>query len=173
MKSEKNILIAFLLNFIFSVFELVGGFLTNSISIATDAIHDVGDAFSIAISYFLEKKSNKHPDNIYTYGYARYSILGAIITIFILIGGSIFMLVNAVKRLFNPIDINYNGMLFFAIIGLIVNLIASYITKDGDSLNQRSVNLHMLEDVLNWFIVLIGAILMKVTDIRIIDSLLK
>ena len=78
MKTERNILIAFLLNLFFSIFELVGGILTGSVAILSDALHDIGDAASIGISYFLEKKSKKQPDELYTYGYARYSVLGGL-----------------------------------------------------------------------------------------------
>lgn len=173
MKSEKNILIAFILNLLFSVFEFVGGALTNSVAILSDAIHDLGDCLSIFISFVLERISKKKPDDTYTYGYVRYSIIGSVITTSILIVGSILVIINAVKRLFLPILINYNGMIILAIVGIIVNLLASYYTKDGYSLNQKSVNLHMLEDVLNWAIVLVGAIIMRFTDIRIIDSLLS
>ena len=99
MKSEKNILIAFLLNLFFSVFELVGGILTNSIAIISDAIHDFGDSISIGVSYLFEKKSKKKPDNKYTFGYTRYSVLGAIITNTILILGSILVIYNAIERI--------------------------------------------------------------------------
>ena len=68
MKTERNILIAFILNFAFSIFEFVGGFFTGSVAIVSDAVHDIGDAASIGISYFLEKKSKKKPDEHYTYG---------------------------------------------------------------------------------------------------------
>ena len=85
MKTEKNILIAFLLNLLFSIIEFIGGMLTNSVAIISDSIHDMGDAMSIGVSYFLERKSNKKPDNTYTYGYVRYSVLGSIITTFILL----------------------------------------------------------------------------------------
>ena len=173
MKTEKNILIAFLLNVSFSVLELFGGFFTGSIAIISDAIHDFGDAISIGISYFLEKKSKKNPDDLYTYGYTRYSILGALITTLILIGGSLFVMVGAIKRIINPVEIHYNSRILFAIFGTIINLLAAYVTKEGDSLNQKSVNLHMLEDVLGWIIVLIGGILMKFTNIKIIDSVMS
>ena len=173
MKTEKNILIAFLLNLFFSIFEFFGGLFTNSVAILSDAVHDLGDSISIGISFFLEKKSKKGPNKKYTYGYLRYSILGALITTVILIVGSILVIIEAVKRLANPIDVNYNGMIIFAIIGVIVNTIAGIVTKDGDSLNQRSVNLHMLEDVLGWIIVLIGSLIMKFTDISIIDSIMS
>lgn len=173
MKSEKNILIAFILNLFFSIFEFIGGTITNSVAIISDSIHDIGDSLSIGISYFLEKKSKKKPDNEYTYGYVRYSVIGSIITTTILIVGSILVIYNAIKRLINPVDINYNGMIIFAIIGTLVNFLAAYFTKDGHSLNQKSVNLHMLEDVLGWLVVLIGAIIMRFTDIKIIDPILS
>jgi len=173
MKTEKNILIAFLLNLLFSIIEFIGGAITNSVAIISDSIHDMGDAMSIGISYFLERKSTKKPDNNYTYGYIRYSVLGSIITTFILLCGSIFVIYNAILRLFNPVEINYNGMIIFAAFGVLINFLAAYITKEGDSLNQKSVNLHMLEDVLGWGVVLVGAIIMRFTDIKIIDPILS
>ena len=146
--TDKNILIAFLLNISFSIIELFGGLFTKSISIISDAIHDFADAISIGISYFLEKKSKHKPDNKYTYGYIRYSILGALITTSILTVGSILVIIGATNRLFNPVTLNYDGMIIISIFGIVFNFLAAYMTKDGDSLNQRSVNLHMLEDVL-------------------------
>ena len=173
MKTDKNILIAFLLNLFFSVFELIGGIFTNSIAIISDAVHDFGDSLSIGISYFLEKKSKKKPDKKYTFGYTRYSVLGAIITNTILIIGSVIVIYNAIKRIITPVEINHNGMIIFAIVGALVNFTAAYMTKEGDSLNQKAVNLHMLEDVLGWIAVLIGAIVIKLTNFNLIDPILS
>ena len=173
MKSEKNIFIAFLLNMLFSIFELIGGIFTNSVAIISDAIHDFGDAVSIGVSYFLEKKSKKKPDKNYTYGYSRFSVLGATITNTILIIGSLLVILNAVERIINPVEINYNGMIVFAIWGVIINYIAVYFTKEGESLNQKAVNLHMLEDVLGWLVVLIGALAIKYTKITYIDPIMS
>ena len=173
MKTDRNILIAFILNLGFSIFEFIGGSISNSVAIISDSIHDIGDAMSIGVSYFLEKKSKKKPDDKYTYGYVRYSVIGSLLTTIILIIGSIFVIYNAVNRILSPVEINYNGMIIFAVIGVIVNFMAAYFTKEGDSLNQKSVNLHMLEDVLGWIVVLIGAIVMKFTDIKILDSILS
>jgi len=173
MKTEKNILIAFILNLSFSVLELIGGAFTNSVAIVSDAIHDIGDAMSIGISYFLEKKSKKQPDSVYTYGYARYSVIGSVITTMILLVGSVMVIVNAVDRIINPVQINYNGMIVFAIIGVVVNFAAAYFTREGDSLNQKAVNLHMLEDVLGWVVVLIGAVVMRFTDFYLIDPVMS
>ncbi len=173
METDRNILVAFILNIGFSIFELIGGILTGSIAILSDSLHDIGDALSIGLSYFLERKSKRKADSKHTYGYVRYSVMGSVITTMILLVGSIFVIVEAIKRFINPVDINYNGMIIFAIFGVIVNSLATYFTREGDSLNQKSVNLHMLEDVLGWIVVLIGSILMKFTDITYIDSILS
>ncbi len=173
MKSEKNILIAFILNLCFSVFELFGGLFTGSVAIISDSIHDIGDAASIGISYFLERKSKKQPDENYTYGYARYSVIGGAISTLILIFGSITVICNAVARIVTPTPINYNGMIIFAIIGVFVNAAAAFFTQHGVSLNQKAVNLHMLEDVLGWIVVLIGAIMIKFTGYLLIDSIMS
>jgi len=173
MKTEKNILIAFLLNMFFSIFELIGGIFTHSVAIISDAIHDFGDGITVGISYFLEKKSKKSADNNYTFGYKRYSILGALISNCILFIGSVIVIYNAILRILNPIKINYDGMIIFAVIGVIVNYLAAYYTRKGDSINQKSVNLHMLEDTLGWMVVLFGAIIMKFTDLNIMDPIMS
>jgi len=173
MSADKNILIAFILNLGFSIFEFIGGILTNSVAIISDSIHDIGDAISIGLSYFLENKSKKKPDDKYTYGYVRYSIIGSLITTTVLIGGSILVVIGAVNRIINPVEINYNGMILFGVVGVVVNFLAAYFTKSGHSLNQKAVNLHMLEDVFGWIVVLIGAIVMKFTNIKIIDPILS
>ena len=173
MKTEKNILIAFLLNLGFSIFEFIGGFITGSIAILSDSVHDLGDALSIGLSYFLERKSKRKADDKHTYGYVRYSVLGGVITTTILLVGSILVIIGAIERLFEPVDINYDGMIIFAIVGVILNFIAAYVTREGDSINQKAVNLHMLEDVLGWIVVLIGAIVMKFTDIGVLDSIMS
>ena len=173
MKTEKNILVAFIFNISFSIFELIGGLFTNSVSIMSDAVHDLADAISIGISLILEKISKKKPNEEYTYGYIRYSVFGALITTTILTVGSILVIIGGVNRIINPRIINYDGMIIFAIFGVVINFMAAYFTKEGDSVNQKAVNLHMLEDVLGWVVVLICSILMKFTDISIIDSIMS
>lgn len=147
--------------------------MTNSVAILSDSIHDIGDAISIGFSYFMEKKSKKEADEKHTFSYNRYSILSSAITAGVLIAGSAIVIVNSILRIINPLPINYNGMLIFAIVGVIVNSIAMFATKDGATLNQRAVNLHMLEDVLGWVIVLIGAIIMKFTNFTLLDPILS
>ena len=173
MKTEKNIFIAFILNLLFSAFEFFGGIFTGSVAIISDAIHDLGDASSIGVSFFLEKKAKKQPDKYYSYGYARYSAIGSLFTTLILLLGSCLVIYGAVKRIITPTVINYDKMIIFAVIGVIVNSLAAYYTHKGDSVNQKAVNLHMLEDVLGWIVVLIGAIVMRFTDISLLDPIMS
>ncbi len=173
MKTKINILIAFVLNLFFSIFEFFGGIITGSVAILSDSVHDFGDAISIGASLFLENVSHKKPNEKYTYGYRRFSVLGGLITTVILLTSSIIVIYNAILRIINPIPIDYNGMLIFAIVGLVINLIATYFTHGGTSINQKAVNLHMLEDVLGWLIVLIGAVVMRFTDLYLIDPILS
>ena len=173
MKTTKNILIAFILNLTFSIFEIIGGILTGSVAIISDSVHDIGDAVSIGVSYFLEKKSKQKPDDKYTYGYTRFSVIGSLVTTLILVFGSCAVIYNAVRRLFNPVAINYDGMIIFSVAGIILNSVAAFFTREGNSLNQKAVNLHMLEDVLGWVVVLIGSIVMRFTDFLFIDSIMS
>lgn len=172
-KSTKNIKTAFLLNLLFSAIELIGGLFTNSISIISDAIHDFGDAISIATAWFLEKKSNQKPDYKYTYGYARFSVLGALITSTVLLVGSVVMLYNAIPRLINPEEVKYDSMIFLGILGIIINGIGVFTTSKSNRINEKAINLHLLEDVLGWIAVLVVSIVMKIFDLPILDPILS
>lgn len=173
MKQERNMLMAFLLNLLFSVFEIVGGLLTGSVAVASDAVHDLGDAVSIGISYGLERMSKKKPDERYTYGYGRYSVVGGLITTLILIFGSIAVIGNAMVKLVHPGELYSEGMILFAMVGVVVNFCAAYFTRSGETINQKAVNLHMLEDVLGWAVVLIGGIVIRFTGFVFLDPLLS
>lgn len=173
MNSEKKMWVAFLLNAVFAAAEAIGGLWTGSIAIVSDAVHDMGDAIGIGVACFLERKSKQAPDKRYTYGYGRYSVVGGLLTVLILLGGSVAVIVTAVQKLLNPTDIRYDEMIVFAVVGAAVNLIAAVVTRDGDSINQKALNLHMLEDVLGWLVVLVGAVVMRFTDWKFIDPLMS
>lgn len=173
MEAKRNILMAFILNLSFSVFEFLGGIFTGSVAIISDAVHDAGDAASIGVAYFLERKSRKQPDEKYTYGYARYSVIGGFMTTLILVIGSVLMIYNAITRIITPAQINYNGMIVLSVVGVCVNFCAAFFTREGGSLNQKAVNLHMLEDVLGWMVVLAGAVVMRFTNFALIDPILS
>ena len=138
MKSERGIFIAFILNLFFSFFEVVGGIVTGSVAIISDAVHDFGDAAAIGIAFFLERKSKRQPDENHTYGYGRYSLLGSVFVTLILIFGSVIVTANAVKRIFNPKEIDYNSMIIFALVGATVNIIASRFTHQSHSANSSA-----------------------------------
>lgn len=170
---NENIKLAFFLNLGFSLFEFIGGILTHSVAIFSDAIHDFGDSIAIGISFFLEKLSTKKADEKLTYGYKRYSLLGAFFTSMILLIGSFVVFLNAIERIFQPVEVHFTGMFLFSIFGILINGYAAYKTSKSLSLNERSVNLHMLEDVLGWMAVLVGALLIKVTGWNVIDPILS
>jgi len=171
--SATNIKVAFFLNLGFTIIEIIGGFWTNSIAIISDALHDLGDSFSLGLSWFLERYSRKKKDEKYSYGYRRYSLFAALINCLILIIGSVFILFEAIPRLFNPQQLNAKGMLFFAVAGIIINGIAALQVRKGKSLNERIVSLHLFEDVLGWAAVLIISIVMIFKNIPVLDPILS
>lgn len=171
--ATKNISIAFFLNAFFVVVELVGGILTNSIAILTDALHDFGDCLSLATAWFLQKKSKQGRDATYSYGYKRFSLLGTIFLSGVLTVSSVIVIIEAAKRIGSPEPVNASGMLWLAIAGIIINGAAALRVKRGSSLNERSVFLHIMEDVLGWVAVLVVGIVMLFVDMPILDPILS
>jgi cobalt-zinc-cadmium efflux system protein len=171
--TSRNFRTVFFLNFGFTLFEIVGGILTNSIAIISDALHDLGDSISIALAWFLEKYSHKKSDNKYTYGYGRFSLLGALINAMVLIIGSTFVLANAIPRIIEPQATNAEGMIIFAIVGVIVNGAAVFKLKNEESMNARVMMLHLLEDVLGWIAILAVAIALLFWQTYILDAILS
>ena len=100
--SPKNIVVAFWLNTGFALLEIAGGIFTNSMAIIADAVHDLGDSLSLGLAYYFHKKSQQKEDELYTYGYQRFSLLGAFINSMILMVSSAFIINESVSRLFNP-----------------------------------------------------------------------
>jgi cobalt-zinc-cadmium efflux system protein len=112
-------------------------------------------------------------DFAFTFSWRKTTARISVITTLILLVGSIAVTVNAVHKIIEPTEIHYNGMILFAVIGAAVNFLAAFFTHGGESLNQKAVNLHMLEDVLGWIVVLIGAIVMRFTDFALIDPIMS
>ncbi|MGZ3782050.1 MAG: cation diffusion facilitator family transporter [Pseudobdellovibrionaceae bacterium] len=162
--------LALALNFSFACIELVGGIYTNSVAILSDALHDFGDAIAVGFAIFLETLSHKKSDHSYSYGYRRFSTLGAVITGLVLIAGSVFILIAAIPRLLNPQQPHTDGMIVLAILGVIVNGFAAFRVSKGVSLNERMIMWHMIEDVLGWTLVLIGAVIMKFFNLPQLDA---
>jgi cobalt-zinc-cadmium efflux system protein len=171
--TSDNIRVAFLLNFVFTLLEFIGGALTNSLAIMSDALHDLGDSVSLGLAWYLENKSNQSATNRYTYGYRRLSLLGALINTVILIVGSLIILAHAVPRILNPEPTDAQGMLIFAILGIAVNGIAALRLSRSESMNARVATWHLLEDALGWVAVLIVSIVLFFVDLYILDPILS
>ena len=171
--STKNIGVAFFLNLSFTVIEVVGGLLTNSMAILSDALHDLGDSLSLGLSWYFQKLAKKGRDETFSYGYRRFSLLGAVINGMVLLAGSVLILTEAIPRIFNPQSIKVEGMIGLAVLGILFNGAAVLKLKKGHSLNEKVVYLHLMEDVLGWIAVLIASIVMFFTDAYFLDPLMS
>lgn len=172
-RSGQNLKIAFFLNLGFTILELIGGMFVNSIAIISDAIHDLGDTLSLGTAWYLDKKSKSEADDKFSFGYSRFSLLGALINSLVLISGSIYVIYEAVGRILHPEHSDANGMIWFALFGIAVNGYAAWKMSGGKTLNEKVVSWHLLEDVLGWFAVLIVALVLKVKDIHYLDPALS
>lgn len=162
-----------MLNLGFTILEVIGGILTNSTAILSDAVHDFGDSISLGMAWFLGSYSEKESNQKYTYGYRRYSMLGALINSVVLVGGSLFVLSEAVPRLIDPQSFNAPGIVLIAVIGVIINGLAVLRLRDDESMNSQVVAWHLLEDVLGWVAVLIMGVVSLVVDLPILDPILS
>lgn len=162
--------LAFVLNLSFAVVELIGGWLTNSVAIMSGALHDFGDAIAMVIAIVMEKVSHRESDQSFSYGYRRFSTLGAVITGMILMVGSLLILVRAAPRLLSPEQPHENGMIALAVLGLAVNGYGAIKVSKGASLNEKMLMWHMIEDVLSWVLVLLGAVAMKFVQLPQLDA---
>lgn len=171
--SGKNLKLAFFLNLGFTILEFIGGVYVNSVAIVSDAVHDLGDSLSLGTSWYLDKKSKEKSNSKYSFGYRRFSLLGALINSLVLIGGSVYVIYEAVGRLFEPEHSDAQGMIIFAIIGVAVNGFAAYKLSSGKTMNEKVVSWHLLEDVLGWVSILIVAIILSFKDIHYLDPALS
>lgn len=168
-----NLGLAFFLNLGFAIIELVGGVLTNSVAILSDAVHDLGDSLSIGLAWFLARLGRRRPNDRFSYGFRRFSLLGALINSVVLIAGSVIILVEAVPRLWAPEMPHAPGMLGLAVLGVSVNGLAAWRLRGGQSLNARVISWHLLEDVLGWVAVLVVALVLLFRQWPILDPLLS
>ncbi|MCF6458052.1 cation diffusion facilitator family transporter [Pseudoalteromonas sp. MMG024] len=164
---------AFFLNVTFTIIEFIGGWLTNSTAIMADAVHDLGDSLSIGFAWILSRFSNKEASDKYSYGYRRLTLFGALVNCIVLVVGSVWVLFEAIPRLSNPEMPVVEGMLGLAILGVAVNGYAVFKLKAGETLNEKVLTWHLLEDVLGWVAVLIVSIVLLFVDLPILDPLLS
>ena len=171
--STDNIRLAFFLNLAFTIVEFLGGIYTNSLAIAADAMHDLGDSFSLGLAWYFERVARKKRTPTFSFGYRRFSLLAALINALILFVGVLIILVYTIPKLTHPEPPHVRGMLAFAIFGIIVNGWAAYKVSHGKTLNERIVSWHLIEDVLGWVAVLVISIVMMFKRIYILDPILS
>ncbi|SKB30639.1 cobalt-zinc-cadmium efflux system protein [Salegentibacter holothuriorum] len=171
--SGKNLKLAFFLNLGFTILEFIGGIYVNSIAIISDAVHDLGDSLSLGTSWYLDHKSQQKSDSKFSFGYRRFSLLGALINSLVLIAGSVYVIYEAVGRLMNPEHSDAQGMMIFALIGVLVNGFAAWKLSSGKTLNEKVISWHLMEDVLGWAAVLVVSIILQFKDIHYLDPALS
>jgi len=165
--------VAFWLNLAFALLEIVGGLWTNSVAVLSDALHDFGDSVALGLTWHFARLSERKGDETFTFGYRRFSLLGALAMSFVLFAGGFVVLSRAVERLLTPVASNATGMIYLAIAGIAINGVAALRTHGGRSLSERVVTWHFVEDVLGWLAVLVAGIVMSLTDVRILDPVLS
>ena len=171
--SGKNLRTAFFLNLGFTVLELFGGWYVNSVAIVSDAVHDLGDSFSLGTSWYLDRLSKKKATPSYSFGYRRFSLLGALINAMVLILGSVFVIREAILRIQTPELSDAQGMLFFALIGVAVNGYAAWKLSRGKTLNEKVISWHLVEDVLGWLAILLAALVLNFYPTPYLDPALS
>jgi cobalt-zinc-cadmium efflux system protein len=169
---EKNVGFAAALNILFTVIELIGGLLTNSLALLADALHDFVDSSALIIAWLAEKKAKQPATSKMTFGYRRLSLLSAAFTAIVLIAGSLFVLSQAIPRLINPEPVNAGGVILIAIIGVTINGLGYFRLKKGMSQNEKILSWHLMEDILGWIVLLTGAVIMKFWNEPVIDPIM-
>lgn len=154
-KSGENLAFVFFMNLAFNIIVVIGASVTNSMAILADSIHDMSDTISIAVAWFLERVAQKDATDKYSYGYQSFSILGAVIISIFVIVMAFVILGEAIPRLFAPQEVDAQGMLIIAVLGLIFKSLSVYRLHKGETFNERAIFLHQLGDVFEWIAILI------------------
>ena len=170
--TSGNIKLAFFLNLGFAAVEIIGGVLTGSTAILANAVHDLGDSFALGQAWYFEKVSLGKSSPRYSYGYKRFSLLGALISTVLLLTSSLVILAQAIPRIFAAHHPDAGGMILLALVGVSVNGFAMTKLSKDKGMNSRVVALHLLEDVLGWVAVLVVAIILYFWDLPVLDPVL-
>lgn len=170
---SNGIVWAFYLNLGFTVVEFIGGYLFNSAAIMADAVHDLGDSFAIGLAWVFQALSLRSASQSYSYGYRRFSLLGALVNCAILLIGAAWIITVTLPRLLNPEMPHAQGMMGLAVLGCAINGYAVFKLSKGTSLNERALNLHLLEDLLGWVAILVVAVILNFKEWPILDPLLS
>lgn len=170
--STRNIGLAFWLNLIFAGIELVGGYWTQSLAITSDALHDFGDALSLGLGYFLQRKSSAGPSEQFSYGPRRLSLLSALISGVVISVGAVFIAVESIRSFNVEREPHSTGMMLLAVLGIAVNGFAAWRLGHGQTQNEKVLSWHLIEDLLGWVAVLVGSVLIYFLGWKWLDPLL-
>lgn len=173
--SGKNIGITILLNIGITVAQMIGGVVSGSMALLTDALHNFSDVISLLLSYFTNRLARRKSTIKQTFGYKRAEILSAFINSATLIMIAIYLIIQAVDRLYHPQEVMSDLVIWFAAGSIVVNFISVLLlSKDAkENMNMKSAYLHLLTDVMTSVAVMIGGILMKYYEVYTIDSILS
>jgi cobalt-zinc-cadmium efflux system protein len=171
----KNLLIATLLNVATSIAQIIGGLISNSLSLLSDALHNLGDSSALFIAFIANKISRKKPDFKNTFGYKRIEILAALFNGVVLIAICIFLFFEAYERFISPSEVLSEMMLIVATFGLLANVASIFILQKDrkENINVKAAYLHLLGDTLSSVAVIIGGIIMWMFEIYWIDPLIS
>ena len=171
---ENRFLVTMVLNFVITIVEIVGGILSGSLSLLSDAIHNFSDGVAIIVSYIAIRLSRKPRTLKYTFGLKRAEILAAIINASTLIVISFFLIKEAIGRFARPTPITGALMLGVAAVGLVANLVGTVLLRKGSdrNINMRAAYFHLLSDAVSSLAVIIGAVFIMVFNITWIDPAL-
>lgn len=167
----KNLFFTILLNASISIAELIGGIISGSISLISDAIHNFSDVLSLIISYIANKLSKKEANEKHTFGFKRSEIIAAFLNSSTLIVLAFYILYEAIVRLIHPVEISSDLVIWLALGSIVVNgLSVLFIKKDAEgNMNMKAAYLHLFGDMMTSIVVLIGGILMKYFHVFWID----
>lgn len=170
----RNLFISILLNILITIAQAIGGIVSGSLALLSDALHNFSDVLSLIISYIANVFSKKRASTHKTFGYKRAEIIAAFINASTLIIVAVLLIIEAIKRFSNPQEIEFNLVIWLAILGIIANgLSVLLLKKDAKkNMNMRSAYLHLLTDMMASVAVLIGGLLMKYYGMFWVDSFL-
>ena len=171
---DRNLIISILLNVLITAAQIIGGIISGSLALLSDALHNFSDVISLVVSYVASKLSKQKASIHRTFGYKRAEILAAFINASTLVIVGVLLIIEAIKRFKNPEEIESNLVIWLSIIAIAANgFSVLLLKKDAHSnLNMRSAYLHLFTDMLASVAVLIGGLLMKYYQVFWVDSVL-
>ena len=169
-----RLVVVMLLNFLITAVEVVGGLYAGSLSLLSDALHNLSDGVAVVVSYVALRLSKKKSTELYTFGYKRAEILASLFNASVLLVIAVFLFKEAVYRLYYPVNVKGSLMIYVALVGLVANTLSVFLLHKGtkDSLNIRSVYLHLLTDALSSVAVVVGGVFIACYGVMWVDPVL-